>query len=49
MNNIKHVVHLHSSNILSDGNAKLPLPNQLEYGELAVNYADGVETISFKK
>ena len=27
---------------------KLPTSSQLEYGELAINYADGYETISIK-
>jgi hypothetical protein len=42
------IIHKHSSVITENGKAKLPSAEQLEYGEVAVNYADGVETISFK-
>ena len=41
------IIHKHSS-VITDGKAKLPIESQLEYGELAVNYAAGVETISLK-
>ena len=41
------IIHKHSS-VITDGKAKLPESQQLEYGELAINYAKGVETISFK-
>jgi polyhydroxyalkanoate synthesis regulator phasin len=41
------IIHKHSS-VITDGKAKLPTASQLEYGELAINYADGVETISMK-
>ena len=41
------IIHKHSSE-LNNNKAKLPSSGQLEYGELAVNYADGVETISMK-
>lgn len=41
------IIHKHSS-VITDNQAKLPAASQLEYGELAVNYADGVETISIK-
>ena len=41
------IIHKHSS-VITDGQAKLPDKDQLEYGELAVNYAAGVETISLK-
>ena len=42
------IIHKHSSVITESGKAKLPSAEQLEYGEIAVNYADGVETISLK-
>jgi hypothetical protein len=42
------IIHKHSSVITENGKAKLPSAGQLEYGEVAVNYADGVETISLK-
>jgi hypothetical protein len=41
------IIHKHSS-VITDGKAKLPVASQLEYGELAINYAEGVETISLK-
>ena len=37
-----------SSVITEDGNPKLPSSDALDYGEIAINYADGVETISIK-
>ena len=27
---------------------KLPTPDQLEYGEIAINYGDGIETIAIR-
>ena len=41
------ILHKRSSTI-TDNKAKLPTSEQLEYGELAVNFADGYETISLK-
>lgn len=41
------IIHKHSS-VITDGVAKLPTASQLEYGELAINYAKDGETISFK-
>lgn len=41
------IIHKHSS-VLVNGKAKLPTAEQLDYGEIAVNYAEGVETISLK-
>ena len=41
------IIHKHSS-VITDGKAKIPNSLQLEYGELAVNYAAGVETITLK-
>jgi polyhydroxyalkanoate synthesis regulator phasin len=41
------IIHKHSS-VITDGKAKLPTTDQLEYGELAINYAKDGETISFK-
>lgn len=43
----KHLLHVKSSSV-TNGNPKLPLPSDIEYGELAINYADGYETISIK-
>ena len=41
------IIHKHSS-VLNNGMAKLPTAEQLEYGEIAINYAPNNETISFK-
>ena len=41
------IIHKRSSAII-EGKAKLPTVEQLEYGELAINYANDVETIAFK-
>ena len=43
----KHIIHAHSSAIVGGG-AKLPTPDQIEYGEIAINYSKGNETISIK-
>ena len=43
----KHLLHVKSSSV-TNGNPKLPLPSDIEYGEIAINYADGYETISIK-
>lgn len=43
----KHLVHIHSVQT-TDGQPKLPEPSMLNYGELAINYAKGYETISLK-
>ena len=43
----KHLVHA-NSNAIVDGKAKLPSDERIEYGELAVNYKKGVETIFIK-
>lgn len=47
----KHLVHLKSVQTVSDGTTvspKLPNPEDLYYGELAVNFRAGSETISMK-
>ena len=41
------VIEKHSS-VVNMGKPKLPTPAQLVYGQLAVNFADGYETISLK-
>ena len=43
----KHVIHKHSSQVLEEG-AKLISPSDIEYGELALNYSKGYETLMFK-
>jgi hypothetical protein len=36
------------SSVVVDGNPKIPTAEQLDYGEFAINYAAGVETLSIK-
>lgn len=43
----KHLVHIHSVQT-ADGQPKIPDPSIMKYGELAINYAKGYETISIK-
>ena len=45
--NFEHIVHKNSS-ALVDNYPKLPTSGQLEYGEIAINYAKDKETISLK-
>ena len=42
------VLNKRSNVVLEDGSPKIPTADQLNYGELAINYNDGKETISFK-
>lgn len=43
------LIHLHSDQLNGAGNgAKLPQASDLAYGEIAINYKDGYETISLK-
>lgn len=45
----KEIKVLHKkSNQLSNGGPKLPTSGQLDYGEIAINYSKGSETISIK-
>ena len=44
----KHIIHAHSSAVVEGGGAKLPTPDQIEYGEIAINYSKGNESISIK-
>ena len=43
----RHIIHVHTSAIVGGG-AKLPTPDQIEYGEIAINYSKGNESISIK-
>lgn len=43
----KHLIHAHSV-VVTDGSPKLPDAERIEYGEIAVNYAEGYETLSIK-
>ena len=45
--NFEHLIHK-NSNVTTNGNPKLPTSSQIEYGELAINYAKDKETISLK-
>ena len=47
MSKIKKVYHK-KSNVVVNGAPKLPTASQIDYGELAINYAPGVETLSIK-
>lgn len=42
------VKNIRSNSVGTDGKPKLPTSNQLDYGEIAVNYASGHETLSLK-
>ena len=41
------LIHKRSS-VVTDNMPKLPQADGLEFGEIAINYADGFETVSFK-
>ena len=41
-------VLLKKSKLTTDGKPNLPTPEKLKEGEIAINYAEGVETISTK-
>ena len=43
----KKVLHL-KSNVVNDGLPKLPTSGQVEYGEIAINYGDGAETLAIR-
>jgi len=44
----KKLLHLKSSVVNPNGTPKLPTSEQIELGEIAVNYADGHETLAIK-
>lgn len=44
----KTILNKRSNAVNSDGTPKIPSSAQLQYGEIAINYADGVETLSIK-
>lgn len=48
MANNKSLLLKRSSTVEENGLPKLPNADTMEYGELAINYAEGKETISFK-
>jgi len=43
----KHLIHAHSS-VVTDGQPKLPAAERIRYGEIAVNFAEGYETLSLR-
>ena len=43
----KAILHKRSVEVINN-EPKQPLPNQLEFGELAINYADNFETLLLK-
>ncbi len=45
--NVEHIQHI-KSNVVLEGKPKLPQPGVLVEGELAINYAKGLETISIE-
>ena len=49
MISVKHIQHLKSQAVTTDGGGvKLPLPSEIEYGEIAINYKASNETIAVK-
>ena len=42
------VKNIRSNSVGTNGKPKLPTPSQLDYGEIAVNYKEGYETLSLK-
>lgn len=42
------IIHKRSSVVTENGTPKIPTSDHLEYGEIAINYASGVETLSMK-
>ena len=44
----RHVQHLRSRVVEQNGQPKLPLASDLQYGEIAINYHKGTETVSLK-
>ena len=45
--NGKHLLHVRSNQLI-EGKPKLPTIDDIDYGEIAINYADGNEKISIK-
>lgn len=44
----RNIVKNIRSSAVIDGKPKLPQPSDLDFGEIAINYAEGYETLSFK-
>ena len=47
-NKVQKILHLRSTALNEDNSPKLPEVNDIHYGEIAVNYHKGVETIAIK-
>lgn len=45
--NFEHIIHKNSS-VVTNGSPRIPTSGQIEYGEIAINYAADNETISLK-
>lgn len=45
--NFEHIIHK-NSNVVTNGSPRIPTSSQIEYGEIAINYAADNETISLK-
>ena len=45
--NVQHIQHI-KSNVVENGSPKLPTPSVLAEGEIAINFAEGYETLSIK-
>ena len=46
--NANHISHIKSKVVLGDGSPKLPSAENIVEGEIAINYAKGIETLSIK-
>ena len=46
--NTSHISHVKSTVVLGDGSPKLPSVDNIIEGEIAINYAHGIETLSIK-
>lgn len=47
MDKRRHLLHVKSTDIV-EGKPKLPTADDIEYGEIAINYADGYEKLAIK-
>lgn len=45
---LRHVKNIRSNVVESDGLPKIPTSSNIDYGEIAINYSSGLETISLK-
>lgn len=42
------ILNKRSNGVNPDGTPKIPTSSQIDYGEIAINYKDGLETLSIK-